>query len=515
MHEASGKLKFWFVAAAAFAICIAPTFISYQPYVFRWDDSGYLQASIAVNRAFWSSTAHGVAHLRQIAAALQDFRPPAMRLMGLPWGPLTSWDAAGKCFLTLAVAISFVATSCLFLMVRMGVKPLFLVLASICAFASLGPLPPGSTTNHLATAFMADSLFAWITLAALLLIPYESRTYSLSLRHVFLRGALWGLVLSSGAMTKISFLYFVSLILASLLAIRLRHSGPRSALVALAGFACSSAPATIYLLRYGRAAFENGEQSSFGSVAGFYDVSFLRFLDDTLRHSPGLAVLLAFLAAMLGYLAIKGRAFIRDPELLGLLIVSGFGVIVLASVNREIRFSFPVILSLPFLCALLLSGKGNWLPRKFAALIAVLVFCSLTLAAFPVRLRAERQASLARSDAVLAEAGKCGDRDILLATDSPNLNELLLNVSAEVTSPAPSIEIHSVDYSAMDGVPIEEDFHAIQNSDQVVFQDDSALSPPFTNQRVADYRTYIREQSGYVPAKVWGDVIVYSKHCRP
>ena len=73
----------WPVAAALFALCVAPTFISYQPWVFRWDDSDYLQRSIAVSRGFWSGNIHGV------VAGMAGIRPPVMTLLGLPWGPIS------------------------------------------------------------------------------------------------------------------------------------------------------------------------------------------------------------------------------------------------------------------------------------------------------------------------------------------------------------------------------------------------------------------------------------------
>ena len=95
------------------------------------------------------------------ARAMVSIRPPAMTLLGLPWGPLASWDAAGKCFITLAAMISLLAALCLYLLLRIGVKPFFLVVASVCVVASIGPYPPGATAHAVATAFMADSLFAW------------------------------------------------------------------------------------------------------------------------------------------------------------------------------------------------------------------------------------------------------------------------------------------------------------------------------------------------------------------
>src|ERR1039458_8280364 len=132
MTDSSGKAK-WIVTAALFALCVGPTFIGYQPYLFRWDDSEYLQRSIAVSRAFWSGNVHG------LGAGMVSIRPPAMTLLGLPWGPLASWDDAGKCFITLAAVISLLAALCLYLLLRIGVKPFFLLVGSACVFASLGP----------------------------------------------------------------------------------------------------------------------------------------------------------------------------------------------------------------------------------------------------------------------------------------------------------------------------------------------------------------------------------------
>jgi hypothetical protein len=503
----------WILAVIVFAACVAPTYISYRPYVFRWDDSGYLQMSIAVSRALWSGNAHGTAHLREIAAAMYSFRPPAMTLMGVPWGPLKSWDAAGKCFITLYVEISFWAAVCLFLLARIGIKPLFLALASICVFASLGPVPPGSTANDLATSFMADSLFSWIILAALLLIPYEAKTRSLSTLRAFLRGVGWGLVLSAGALTKISFLYFVILIVPVLLIIRFRRSGPRKTVWAVVGLAVSSAPAAGYLLKFGGASLANGRNSSFGGVASLYYSSLPDFLSYSLSHTHGLWIFVGLVAAALGYLAIKRREFVREPAFLALLIVGGFAVIVLASPNRLIRFLFPVIVVLPFLLGVLLSGNGSSIHRRSALLMAGLACCGLSLVALPARQRAERSASLGRSDAVLEQAVECDDRSILLATDSPTLNPLLMSVSTQVTRMSAPIQVRTLIYSSMNHIPIDSDFHAMQDSDLVVFQDDNALSPPFTNLRVPEYKSFILQQTGYSRTKIWDDVNVYSRHC--
>lgn len=504
MLDVLGKSK-WLVAAALFAFCVAPTFISYQPYLFRWDDSDYLLRSIAVSRAFWSGNVHG------LGAAMVSIRPPAMTLLGLPWGPLASWDAAGRCFITLASMMSLLAASCLYLLLRVGVKPLILVVASVCVVASTGPFPQGGTVHAVASAFMADSLFAWTTLAAVLLIPYEARTLSPTIRGAVLRGILWGAILSLGVMTKLSFLYFVVLIVPVLFFLKLQHDGLRSVLAALAGFACWSAPVAIYLVRWGGAAFDNAKASSFGPLANLYYHPLVQFLGSTIRESPGLVLSFVLTATALIYLVIKRRLNPLGPDFLALLIMIGFGIVVFAATNRQIRYALPVIVALPFLTGILMSGKGQSLPRRSAALAAGLVFCSLLAAGVPTRHRASRQ-SLSRCDAVLAQAAKCNAKRIMLATDSATLNKNLMDLAIEVSASGTPVTIGTLAYQSMSGVQIEADFRAISESDQIVFQDRNTSSPPFTNQRASEYERYIR-QSGSVPMRVGDDLSVYSMRC--
>ena len=501
-----GQLK-RFAVATLFALCVAPTFISYKPYLFSWDDSDYLVRSIKVSRAFWSGSVHGL-------SAMSSIRPPAMTLLGIPWGPLASWDAAGKCFITLAGLVSLLAAFCLYLLLRMEVKPLFIVLASICVFASIGPYPGGSIAHLCATAFLSDSLFAWTTLAALLLIPYEARSCSMSLKHAAVRGILWGAIVSLGVMTKINFLYFIVLIVPTLLVITLRNSGLRSALAALTAFAGTSAPAAIYLVRYGRPAFANGAASSFGQLAGFFYVPLLPYLRDSFRESPGLAMSFGLMAAAAAYLLTKRRSFVLRPDSLALVMVIGFAIVVLAAPNRQIRYSFPVIVALPFLLGALMSAKANSVPARSTALASGLVFCGLLAASMPMRHRADRS-SLARSDAVLAQAAQCNAKRVLLATDSPTLNQDLMHLAIAVSAPEAPVEVETLAYRAMSGTSVEDDFRVMREADQVIFQDKYALDPAFTNLRAAEYELYVREKEGGVPIRVANDVSVFAVSCKP
>ena len=501
---ASGRLK-RLVVAAIFAFCVAPTYISYQSYLFRWDDSDYLRRSIAVSRAFWSANLHGVKR------AMVSWHPPAMTLLGVPWGRLPSWDTARNCFITLAALISAVAALCLYLLLRIGAKPFFLVLASVCVFASLGPYPRGSSAHADATAFLADSLLAWTTFAAVLLIPYEARIPCPSIRSAFVRSILYASILSLGVMTKVSFLYFIMLIVPALFFIGFHRAGLRSASASLIALVCWTAPSAIYLARYGRSAFAFAKAASFGQAARLFSVPLLPFLANSIRESPGLALSFVLTATALIYLVLKKRVNLLGADFLALLILMGYGLISLASPNREIRFAYPVIVALPFLAAIFMSGKGHSNPGPSAALAAGLVFGGLLAVAVPTRYRANRQ-SLSRCEAVLAQAVRCNAHRIVLATDSSTLNGYLMALALEFSSTGASVD--TLAYQAMSGVPIEEDFRALRESDQVVFQDGDASRPTFTNQRAVEYERYVR-QGGAVPIRVGDDVSVYSMRCSP
>lgn len=490
------------LSTIVFGLCIAPTIISYQPYSFRWDDSDYLLRSIAVSRAFWSGNRHGM------RIVMVDIHPPVMTLLGLPWGPLTSWDAAGKCFITLTALLALFVACCLFLLLRIGLKPLYFVIASVCVFAALGPYPAGADAHFFATGLGSDCLFAWSAFAALLLIPYEATTHTSSTTGSLVRGVLWGLIFSVGAITKVSFLYFIVLIIPILFIVGMRQRGLRSVLLSSISLIVCSFPVTIYVLRYGLPAVMNGWAASFGHDAPFYSISLTQFVSDTVRQSPGILLSAMFVAAGMVYLVVKRRDVGWATNVLPLLIMVGYCAISLASSNREIRYLFPAIIALPFLVALLISRETYQFPRRSAAIAAIVAFCCLLAAGLPTLHRANRQ-SIARSEAVLAQAVASNAKRVLLATDSRTLNVDLMRLAAAVSPSLPQVESDTLAYHAFNGTRIEDDFRDIRESDLIVFQDQEALQPAFTNQRVAEYEQYTRQYGGEVPVKVAGDISIY------
>ncbi len=506
MEKSTPSKATWLVTAAFFAFCVAPTFISYTPYEFSWDDSDYLMRAMAVNRAFWAGDVHG------LGAAMVSYHTPVMTFFGLPWVHLATREAAGDCFFTLAAVTALLAAVCLYLLLRIGVKPILLVAAGICVGASLGPYQAGPHATHmheLATRFLSDTLFAWTALAAILLIPYEARTPCPSLAKAALRGLFCASIFSLGALTKVSFFYFIALIFPVVAYIRFRTDGIKCVLVWLVTFFFGFAPTAFYFLRYGRIALSQGQSASFGGLADFYHVPLRQFLAGTFLESPGSLLSLALLGVAGIYVLLKKRPRLMDSAVIALLIMIGYLVIVLASPSKQIRYLFPVMVALPFLTVILLSDQDDSVPAPWAWLLPGFVFLGLLAASMPTRNRPYQQ-SLADAQAILDQAGRCHAKSVLLATDSPTLNVFLLNLTAQLSSSQTSVG--TLAYQAMHGAPIQDDFATIDKSDIVVFQDAPRLRPKFTNQRGPQYQQHIQQQ-GLAPTRLGDDLNVYAARC--
>jgi hypothetical protein len=432
-----------------------------------------------------------------------------MTLLGLPWGPSASWNAAGQCFVTLAALEALLAACSFFLLLRAGLTPLHLAIASVTALAALGPFPPGSHAHSSATGFLADSLFAWSAFAAALLLPYEATSPAPSVRDGLVRGMLWGAILSLGAITKVSFFYFLALVVPILLVIRIRHGGVRTALAALISLGVCSVPVAIYWLRYGLPALQNAWSASFGHHAVAEYVPLSRFLIDTLRESPGVLLPGLVTLAGIGYVLLGRRGAAWGAAVWPLLIIGGYCAIALASSNRQIRFLYPAIIAPPFLTGMLMSRQASVPPRRHAALAAVLVFCGLAVASVPTLHRANRH-SIHAPEAVLAAAIEANARRIVLATDSSSLNWDLMMLAMEV-SPGPPVEVANLAWRAADGAPVEDDFRTIDGSDLVVFQSSEALDVRVTNQRVPEYEQHARERFGNAPIEILDGVRIYGR----
>lgn len=135
---------------------------------------------------------------------------------------------------------------------------------------------------------MTNSLLAWTTLAAVHLIPFELRSPCPSTRSAILRGILGVKILSFGVIAKLSFLYFIVLIVPILFLTRLRDAGTGSAFVWLIAFVLCSALSAFYTVRYGRSAFVRAAATTSGGLAVLSHNPLLQLLSSMIRESPGL-----------------------------------------------------------------------------------------------------------------------------------------------------------------------------------------------------------------------------------
>jgi hypothetical protein len=492
------------VAAVVFALCIAPTLISYAPYSFRWDDSEYMWRSVAASRGFWSADVH------ELSTAMVSIRPPIMTTLGLPWGPLSSWEDISKCFVTLATFNAIFVAVCLWLLLRVGLKPLYLVIGGVCVFAALGPYFTDAKVHYVATGLWADTLFAWDAFAALLLIPYEATTNCTSDKDSLIRGALWGMIFSPGAMTKASFFFFIAVIVPVLIAVRIRRSGLRSVLLSMISLIACMLPVAIYWLKYGLPALRKGWTVSFGRDASYYHIPFSEFTIVTIRQSPGMLLFLMVAAAAIVYFIIKRREVMWRINVIPVLVTVGYCAVSLASSNRQIRYSFVGIIALPFLLGVIASRQVTAFSRRSASIAAAVALGVLVSAAIPTVHRANRQC-IAKCETVLDQAAESHAKKVLLATDSPSLNDPLLKLALLVLPSRQPIEANTLAWSAAHASPIEDDFRDIREADLVVFQDDGMADSPATNQRVSEYERFARQYFGR-PIKVVDGLRMYGIH---
>jgi hypothetical protein len=477
-------LKSPWVSGILFALLIAPTIISYRSYAFQWDDAGYLEQAINFANHVWSGDRHAVSDDLSI-----DRRPPLMRFIGLPWGMTRSWENASRYFVTLELLQGILAAICLYLLLSLGAGRVLLFLASVCVFASLGPYPrPEAFAHEHASGFLADGIFAWTILAACLLIPYEQVERPASVGSDYRRGVLWAGILSIGVLNKASFFYFLALILPCLVFVRWRRLGADPVRRTLLAFLVAMLPAIAYWARYGARSLYNGWAASFGHDAPLYYTPLGSFIGNALLQSPGLIVSGIFCAICLVIVWNAGAG--RRSRLVPVLIVMGYLAICLAAPNRQIRYMFPAIISLPFLLALTAS-RTHSVPRSASLSAAAVAILSFAVLAAPTASRADRQ-SIGRSEAVLTEADRYGVTRMVLASDSPTFNNSLLRVVMALK--ASPIKTETFAFHGPDDIALTNDFEAMRRADFVVLQDRSALDSAPTNSRYSEYQKYLDAQ---------------------
>jgi len=510
-------LKPW-ITTVLFALLIAPAFISYKPSLVRWDDADYLLRSTLVSRAFWSADLPGM--LRGMVSS----RPPAMTLLGIPFGPIQNWAATGNCYVVLALAIACTIALCFYLLLRIGVHPVAMLLSALCVLLSIGiqyrpyALTPATATIDpavpygIATGMLADGWFAWACLGFLLLLPFEVRCKQAGTTwNCILHGILWGALTTLALHIKLNFAFFLFLMLPLLAWIVIRREGARRARIVFLAYLCTSAPLLIFLLLFGRSAVKTLLVWSYGSVARVFAMPLGKFLSLSFYYAPGMAGVLLLVAVALGFYYVLNPRRIFSSDTAALVLVLLFGAAVLFAASKQIRYAFPVIVALPFLASVVVAGDAKPWPHGKALAAAGLLCLLLAVAAVPERSRSDVR-SVERANLVLDQATAQHAAHLVLATDSPTLNGALFELARLFRSELPGQrpEVRNLAYSHIEGRAQEKDFADLDQADLVVFQDQPALLPQFSNVRVEIYRKHVLAQ-GFQPSRWGNDLTLYQR----
>lgn len=135
-------------------------------------------------------------------------------------------------------------------------------------------------------------------------------------------------------------------------------------------------------------------------------------------------------------------------------------------------------------------------------------FGGLAVAGVPMLHRPDKQ-SIRKSEEVLTQAIDTKATRVLLATNSPTLNRFLMKIAFDVSSPQPPVELDSLTWRAATGEPIENELSVIRESDLIVFQNNEALDPPFSNERKSEYEKFTQQLAGNTPTKVLDGLSFY------
>jgi hypothetical protein len=91
-------------------------------------------------------------------------------------------------------------------------------------------------------------------------------------------------------------------------------------------------------------------------------------------------------------------------------------------------------------------------------------------------------------------------------------NKYNLALALELSAFRSQIRVETLAYDDLWQVPLKLDLDKIDESEVTILQDEQSLDPPFTNMRVHDYRTHIREM-GFTPTRIEPDVTAFTKMC--
>lgn len=454
------------IPTAAFFLLISRSVVAYGKYSMIWDDLYLLHRALCFHNAVYSLNLQAM-----VSCYANLSKSPIMTVLTLPWGTAASGETAiPLALVSLALLIWTVALLAYRVAVASGATPWVMAAAALSVW--FNPF----LASYSGT-FLADMLLAWIVLLTLLLIPLELAEGQRGRGADVMRGALWGFVFDVGALTKVTFGYFLIAVVVAVMFIRLRRCGMRSLLATVAATLICLSPSILIWSLFGRTFLKHAVDGSFGGIVSFYSAGALDWKGYLGQYATLCAYGLAPLVLLAAYFV--WRVLQCDRVLLRLLpvaLILGYLGLCATSPNQEYRFVMPVMIALPLLCATVPSG----LPGQRAQpgmLLYLSVFLAGVLATIPMVGRPDLT-YVRYAGAVLDRITEPGAA-ILIATDDPNLNNETFLLAREIRSGMPpNLTIDTLVYDIVAGRTLDYSLHRMDSADYILFKKGALSTDP-------------------------------------
>ena len=183
--------------------------VGYSEYLVTWDDAYLLHRALCFHNAVYTFDLKAMFSCYAILS-----KSPIMTVVTLPWGAAASGEGAiSLCLVSLALLTWIVALLSYRAALSSGASPWMMAAAALSVWWNPFLASYGGT-------FLSDMLLAWTVLLTLLLIPLELATDPQGWVRDVMRGVLWGFVFDVGALTKVTYGYF----LVPVVAVVMQHS---------------------------------------------------------------------------------------------------------------------------------------------------------------------------------------------------------------------------------------------------------------------------------------------------
>ncbi len=247
------------IPAVAFLFLISRSVVGYSEYLVTWDDAYLFHRALCFHNAVYTFDLKAMFSCYAILS-----KSPIMTVVTLPWGAAASGEGAiSLCLVSLALLTWIVALLSYRAALSSGASPWMMAAAALSVWWNPFLASYGGT-------FLSDMLLAWTVLLTLLLIPLELATDPQGLVRDVMRGVLWGFVFNVGALTKVTYGYFLVPVVAVVISIRLRRCGMRSLLATVAATLICLTPSILIWSLFGRNFLQHAVDASFGGMTAFY-----------------------------------------------------------------------------------------------------------------------------------------------------------------------------------------------------------------------------------------------------